>query len=41
MLLPPYDPNLMLEPLRDQEIADVPGEEDRGCNSAQQRRVSK
>ncbi|MDG2302630.1 MAG: hydantoinase B/oxoprolinase family protein [Gammaproteobacteria bacterium] len=31
MLLPPYDPNLMIEPLSDQEIAGVPGAEDRGC----------
>src|SRR5688572_16523340 len=30
MLLPPYDPALMIDPLRDEEVALVPGATDRG-----------
>lgn len=30
MLLPPYDPHLIIDPLRDEEIAGVPGAVDRG-----------
>ena len=30
MLLPPYDPRMIIDPLSDEEIASVPGAVDRG-----------